>query len=164
MTFGGMDADEVVRVIDWLDERSVVYQVNGGWAVDALLGFQSRTHGDLDIFVDATEIETLIAWLSGRRYEVVEDWRPIRVELRSDDRVVDIHPMELDAAGDGVQRGFGDETFAHRARDRAVGMIRGRPVVVASAARLVELRSGYELRPEDHHDLELLRDLGEGRG
>lgn len=164
MTFGGMDADEVVRVIDWLDERSVVYQVNGGWAVDALLGSQSRTHGDLDIFVDATEIETLIAWLSGRRYEVVEDWLPIRVELRSDDRVVDIHPMELDAAGDGVQRGFGDETFAHRARDRAVGMIRGRPVVVASAARLVELRSGYELRPEDHHDLELLRDLGEGRG
>lgn len=164
MTFGGMDADEVVRVIDWLDERFVVYQVNGGWAVDALLGSQSRTHGDLDIFVDATEIETLITWLSGRRYEVVEDWRPIRVELRSDDRVVDIHPMELDAAGDGVQRGFGDETFAHRARDRAVGMIRGRPVVVASGARLVELRSGYELRPEDHHDLELLRDLGEGRG
>ena len=35
MTFGGMEADEVVRVIDWLDEWAVVYQVNGGWAVDA---------------------------------------------------------------------------------------------------------------------------------
>lgn len=34
---GGMDAEEVVRVVDWLDERSVVYQVNGGWAVDALV-------------------------------------------------------------------------------------------------------------------------------
>ena len=159
-----MDADEVVRVIDWLDERSAVYQVNGGWAVDALLGAQSRTHGDLDVFVDATEADPLIEWLSDRGYEVVEDWRPIRVELRSDDRAVDIHPMDLDAAGDGVQRGFGDETFAHRARDRAGGMNRGRPVVVASAARLMELRSGYELRPEDHRDLELLRDLGEGRG
>ena len=72
--------------------------------------------------------------------------------------------MEVDAAGDGVQRGFGDETFAHRARDRTGGMIRGCPVVVASAARLMELRSGYELRPEDHHDLELLRDLVEGKG
>ena len=37
-------------------------------------------------------------------------------------------------------------------------------MVVASAARLMELRSGYELRPEDYHDLELLRDPGEGRG
>lgn len=163
MTFGGMDVDEVVRVIDWLDERSVVYQVNGGWAVDALLGRQTRTHGDLDIFVDSTEVDPLIEWLSGRGYEVVEDWRPIRVELRSEARAVDIHPMELDAAGDGVQRGFGDETFAHRARDRAVGMILGRPVVVASAVKLMELRSGYELRPEDHHDLDLLRDLGDDR-
>ncbi len=161
---GGMDAEEVVRVVDWLDERSVVYQVNGGWAVDALVGSQSRTHGDLDLFVDAGQVDTLIEWLSGRGYEVVEDWRPIRVELRSGDRAVDIHPMTLDAAGDGVQKGFGDETFAHRARDRAEGMIRGRPVVVATAARLVELRSGYELQPEDHHDLELLRGLGDGRG
>lgn len=161
---GGMDAEEVVRVVDWLDERSVVYQVNGGWAVDALVGSQSRTHGDLDLFVDAGQVDTLIEWLSGRGYEVVEDWRPIRVELRSGDRAVDIHPMTLDAVGDGVQKGFGDETFAHRARDRAEGMIRGRPVVVATAARLVELRSGYELRPEDHHDLELLRGLGDGRG
>lgn len=161
---GGMDAEEVVRVVDWLDERSVVYQVNGGWAVDALVGSQSRTHGDLDLFVDAGQVDTLIEWLSGRGYEVVEDWRPIRVELRSGDRAVDIHPMTLDAAGDGVQRGFGDETFAHRARDRTEGMIRGRPVVVATPARLVELRSGYELRPEDHHDLELLRGLGDGRG
>ena len=161
---GGMDAEEVVRVVDWLDERSVVYQVNGGWAVDALVGSQSRTHGDLDLFVDAGQVDTLIEWLSGRGYEVVEDWRPIRAELGSGDRAVDIHPMTLDAAGDGVQKGFGDETFAHRARDRAEGMIRGRPVVVATAARLVELRSGYELRPEDHHDLELLRGLGDGRG
>ena len=161
---GGMDAEEVVRVVDWLDERSVVYQVNGGWAVDALVGSQSRTHVDLDLFVDAGQVDTLIEWLSGRGYEVVEDWRPIRVELRSGDRAVDIHPMTLDAAGDGVQKGFGDETFAHRARDRAEGMIRGRPVVVATAARLVELRSGYELRPEGHHDLELLRGLGDGRG
>lgn len=161
---GGMDAEEVVRVVDWLDERSVVYQVNGGWAVDALVGSQSRTHGDLDLFIDAGQVDTLIEWLSGRGYEVVEDWRPIRVELRSGDRAVDIHSMSLDAAGDGVQKGFGDETFAHRARDRAEGMIRGRPVVVATAARLVQLRSGYELRPEDHHDLELLRGLGDGRG
>lgn len=30
MTFSGMDAAEVVRVVGWLEERSVVYQVNGG--------------------------------------------------------------------------------------------------------------------------------------
>lgn len=105
-----------------------MYQATGGWAVDALVGSQSRTHGDLDLFVDAGQVDTLIEWLSGRGYEVVEDWRPIRAELRSGDRAVDIHPMTLDAAGDGVQKGFGDETFAYRASDRVEGMIRGRPV------------------------------------
>src|SRR5690606_40573846 len=81
MTFSGVDAAEVVRVVGWLEERSVVYQVNGGWAVDALHGSQTRSHGDLDVFVDSTTVDALMEWLLGRGYSIVEDWRPIRVEL-----------------------------------------------------------------------------------
>ena len=155
----GMVAEEVVRVIDWLEEQAVVYQVNGGWAVDALLGSQSRPHGDLDVFVDSTMVSSLMKWLSGRGYALVEDWRPIRLEMRVGDRAVDIHPMVVDEVGDGVQKGFGDESFVHLARDRTRGVIRGRSVVVATAERLRSLRSGYELRPEDHHDFDVLQRL-----
>lgn len=159
-----MDAAEVVCVVDWLDERTVTYQINGGWAVDALHGSQTRSHGDLDVFVDATIVDALVEWLEHRGYTVAEDWRPIRVELRDRERGVDVHPMEIDADGDGIQRGFGDEVFAHRKRDRTAGVIGGRPVVVARADRLRDLRAGYALRPVDHHDLELLRALDDDRG
>ena len=57
MTFSGMDAVEVVRAVGWLEERSVVYQVNGGWAVDALHGSQTRSHGDPDVFVDRRRVD-----------------------------------------------------------------------------------------------------------
>jgi len=156
VTFSGMDAAEVVRVVGWLEERSVVYQVNGGWAVDALHGSQTRSHGDLDVFVDSTTVDALMEWLLGRGYSIVEDRRPIRVELRAGDRAVDIHPMDVDCVGDGVQQGFGEDSFVHRARERAVGVIGDRSVVVACAARLMALRLGYDLRPEDRHDLDVL--------
>jgi len=39
------------------------------------------------------------------------------------------------------------------------GHIDGQPVVVASPSRLRELRTGYELRQVDEHDLEVLRNL-----
>ena len=64
--------------------------------------------------------------------------------------------MDVDCVGDGVQQGFGEDSFVHRARERAVGVIGDRSVVVACAARLMALRLGYDLRPEDRHDLDVL--------
>ena len=161
MTFEGMDAASVRRIVDWLEERSIVYQVNGGWAVDALHGSQTRSHGDVDVFVDVAVVHALIEWLEDLGFAIVEDWRPIRVELRAGVRAVAIHPMEIDAQGDGVQRGFGGDIHVHRERDRAVGVIDGRAVVIACADRLEELRDGYELRPQDFHDLEVVRGLAD---
>ena len=83
------------------------------------------------------------------------DWLPIRVELRRGRCGVDLHPMEVDGRGDGVQAGFGTQVFEHRAADRTRGRIGGRRVVVANAARLMELHRGYEPRP----DIALLRRL-----
>ncbi|MDO4718526.1 MAG: hypothetical protein Q4B08_13315 [Propionibacteriaceae bacterium] len=31
-------ASEVLAIIGWLTDRRIVYQVNGGWGVDALVG------------------------------------------------------------------------------------------------------------------------------
>ncbi|MDU0347388.1 hypothetical protein RWX45_00880 [Actinomyces sp. MRS3W] len=64
--------------------------------------------------------------------------------------------MTLEANGDGIQKGFGEQEFRHRASERTTGTIEGTPVVVANIDRLRQLREGYEPRPEDLHDLGLL--------
>jgi lincosamide nucleotidyltransferase A/C/D/E len=158
---GTTGANEVLVTIDWLELRGATYQINGGWAVDALIGRQTRPHRDLDVFVDAAVVPDLIGELLRRGYEVAEDWLPVRVELVGDRGRVDVHPMVLGANGDGVQSGLGAGSFVHAAKDRTIGTIGGRTVVVANATRLLELRCGYVLRPEDRHDLLLLEQLVE---
>lgn len=155
----GMPAEEVLAVVDWLEARGAVHVITGGWAVDALVGRATRPHRDLDVIVEAGACDALVQWLRGRGYEVVVDWLPIRVELRRGRCGVDLHPMKVDGRGDGVQAGFGTQVFEHRAADRTRGRIGGRRVVVATAARLMELHRGYEPRPEDLHDIALLRRL-----
>ena len=87
------------------------------------------------------------------------DWLPIRIELASERGRVDVHPMVIQPNGDGVQQGFEDAVFTHPAVARARGSIDGMPVIVGTAERLRELRTGYDLRPEDEHDLGLLSHL-----
>ena len=155
----GMTTSEVHAIVDWLETRAVVYQINGGWAVDALVGHQTRPHRDLDLFVDAAAVDDIVGWLAARDYAVETDWLPARLELRSGSLRVDVHPMVLDSNGNGVHRGWGGEVFEHSRAMRTLGFVNGRAVVVATAKRLRELHEGYELREVDAHDLHLLADL-----
>ena len=154
-----MTSGAVTAFIDWLEEAHVTYQVNGGWAVDALAGRQSRDHGDLDVFLDAEKLQAAVDWLESQGYKQVVDALPVRVELRRGDDAVDLHPMVLDADGNGIQQGFGEEVFHHRSDQRTEGLIDERRLVVAAADRLVELRGGYKTRPVDEHDLAVLSGL-----
>jgi lincosamide nucleotidyltransferase A/C/D/E len=155
-TAQGMTAIEVHAIVEWLETRAVVYQINGGWAVDALVGHQTRPHRDLDLFVDAAAVDDILGWLTARGYAAETDWLPARLELRSGPLRVDLHPMVLDSDGNGVQRGLGDELFEHSRAMRTLGVVSGRAVVVATATRLRELHEGYEPREVDVHDLQLL--------
>ncbi len=148
-----MPANEVRRIVDWLEDAGATYQINGGWAVDALVGRETRPHQDLDLFLDTDVVVDLMTWLAARGYQVTEDWRPVRVELSGAKGRVDVHPMQVLDNGDGIQEGLGDDTFVHAARDRTRGEIEGREVFVASAGRLRQLRRGYEPRAVDLHDL-----------
>ncbi|MGM1029052.1 MAG: nucleotidyltransferase domain-containing protein [Actinomycetota bacterium] len=154
-----MPPEEVAWFVGWLEARGVTYQCNGGWAVDALVGAQTRPHGDLDVFLDERVLDEAIAALRARGYAIVEDWRPVRIELRADERAIDLHPMRIQQNGDGVQALLDGGVLLHEAARRAVGTIGGHPVVVADSARLVELRQGYTARDVDRHDLRMLQQL-----
>jgi lincosamide nucleotidyltransferase A/C/D/E len=135
----GMTAIEVHAVVDWLERHAVVYQINGGWAVDALVGHQTRPHRDLDLFVDEAAVDDILGWLQARGYAAETNWLPARLELRSGPLRVDVHPMVLDSDGNGVQRGR--QHLTHQVR-RRLGQ-----VLVQKVSRVNTERSGHRSCP-----------------
>ena len=156
-----MELAEVERVLDALDQRSIRYWVVGGWGVDALIGRETREHRDLDLAVDAEQWDTCFAEVHALGYDVETDWWPIRVELVSPRGWIDLHPVRFSASGDGVQAGPDGTTYDYPREHLTTGELQGRPLPCVSASLQIQAHSGYEPRPQDLQDLELLRSLTE---
>ena len=160
----GMPLTEVHRILDVLEALPCVVWMSGGWGVDALVGHQTRPHRDLDLGFDASREVQVLAALQGLGYAVETDWRPVRVELVAPtDRWVDLHPVVLDADGDGVQAGFDGAVFTYPLAARRAGLLGGREVPCLSVMKQLELHRGYEPRPVDLHDLAVLEALSADR-
>jgi lincosamide nucleotidyltransferase A/C/D/E len=154
-----VDITDVLQVLQRLDERGVRYWVLGGWGVDALVGQQTRDHRDLDLAVDAEQFHEGMREVEALGYRVKTDWLPIRVELVSLQGWVDLHPVRFDSAGHGVQAGPDGMTFDYPADALHSGMLGGRQVPCISVEHQISVHMGYEPRPQDLADLELLRRL-----
>lgn len=152
--------DEVLEVLDALERAEVRHWVAGGWGIDALVGAQTRPHRDLDLMVDANDHEACMTTLAGLRYSIETDWLPLRVEVAADgDRWVDVHPVKFDVQGNGLQGDPDGTHFRYPPTAFTIGRISGRQVPCASAAQQETAHSGYELRPQDEHDLRQLATL-----
>jgi lincosamide nucleotidyltransferase A/C/D/E len=72
--------------------------VGGGWAVDALLGEQTRPHTDLDLWASADDFEGLVAALVDAQVDRLLPWpgdRPWNFVLHDGgERRVDLHLYE----------------------------------------------------------------------
>jgi lincosamide nucleotidyltransferase A/C/D/E len=160
-----MPAEEVHRVLDVLADGGCRAWIAGGWGVDALVGRQTRAHRDLDLLAEAGCVDDALASLRGLGYEVETDWLPIRVEVAAPGpRWVDLHPVEFDEDGNGVQAGLAGTTFDYPAACFVTGTIEGRTVPCLSVDRQIEAHTGFELREVDRADLALLRALEERAG
>ena len=159
-----MSADDIVRVLYALDEAQLLPCVDGGWGVDALLGRQTRPHGDLDVVVGRENLDRASEALAAHGYAhdpSVEPGLPARFVLRATDgRQVDLHPVVRDAAGDAWQE-LGDGTWGRypAAGLEGEGTIAGRPVRCITAALQRLHHRGYEPSDVDLHDLRLLDEL-----
>ena len=150
---------QVFDILDALDEVGTRYWIGGGWGVDALVGRQTRHHRDLDMAVDGAHLPWCLDTLVGMGYEVETDWLPVRVELVSHEGWVDLHPVEFDAAGNGIQAGLHGATFEYPVEALVNGELDGRLVPCLSAGLQIAFHTGYEPRSQDVHDLALLRSL-----
>lgn len=152
-----ISAGEVVEVLDRLEAECVVPSIAGGWAVDALLGRVTRAHGDLDLAVDAAEVDRALRALGMLGLGIEKDERQARLQLGDGTRAVDLHPVRWDAGGTGRQSGLAGEEFVYPpGSSSASGRIADREVRCLTPELLVTFHLGYAPRDIDRRDMAAL--------
>ena len=149
-----MDAREVVALLKLFGTHGIEVTVDGGWAVDALLGAQTRPHDDLDIALRHRDVPALRKLLEERGYVDVpsaDRWECNFVMGDPAGHRVDIHSYEFDDKGNNV---FGVAYIPEHLT--GTGTIDGRPVKCICAEWLVKFHSGYPLDADDIRDVKAL--------
>jgi lincosamide nucleotidyltransferase A/C/D/E len=153
-----MTPERALALYRLLTEAELNVWVDGGWGVDALVGRQTREHGDLDLGIARPDLDRAVEVLATVGYRIL-DARYIEVTLQlvdPDGRRIDLHPS-TPVAGGTEQIDFDGNTF--HIFPPEVGYIGGQAVRCMPLVTQLRTHAGYELRPQDHHDLALLRGL-----
>lgn len=150
-----MNSADVLDLLEALDAQHVRYWLDGGWGVDCLLGEQTRPHGDLDLVLPRSGLETVRAILAGRGYDVIRDWLPTTLALRNQHGLeVDLHLVEATADGGGDQILQDGSTWHYG--PPVDGCIDGRSIECAPAGEQIAMHQGYEPRQVDIEDVRRL--------
>jgi lincosamide nucleotidyltransferase A/C/D/E len=151
-----MTASSVVDLLRLLDVAGVFPWVDGGWGVDALLGYQSRPHADLDIVIPESAVPAAQEALTAVGFTDLRNWLPTALAMRhADGREVDLHPITPTEDGGGNQRLFPPEPPFHYDAP-TTGVINRTQVTCVDAATQLRAHVGYDPQPEDHADVAAL--------
>lgn len=154
-----MRAEDVAELVGTLEKRGVVIWIDGGWAIDALLGRQTRSHDDLDIVIEQHDLPVLEALLAARDYRPMprDDTRAWNFVLGDNEgHVVDIHVIVVDAAGNGIYGPAVNGDAYPAACLAGRGSIGGHAVRCVSGEQLLDWRCALTPRAKDLHDVPLL--------
>jgi lincosamide nucleotidyltransferase A/C/D/E len=154
-----MSAEDVLAILDRVEAAGLSVWVDGGWAIDAVAGRQTRSHDDLDLVAPLDEIPQLERELAALGYERAGGAPPMSFEsVDALGRQVDVHPVAEDGAyalREGGVWHYPLEGFAGR------GTIGGRVVRCLTPDVQLVCHGGYEPLDLDRHrhDIALLRSL-----
>lgn len=149
-----MLAEDVVGLIQLCEQNGIEIYIDGGWGVDALLGEQTRPHGDLDVALPHRFVPKLRGLLEAQGYKDVirDDTRDCNFVLGDDQgHQIDIHSYTFDVNGNNI---FGVAYEPKHLTGR--GSINGYPVKCIPPDVMVEFHSGYEVDEDDFHDVKAL--------
>lgn len=155
-----ISAEDVMRLYDELEGADAPFWFDGGWGVDALLGFQSREHKDLDIVIEQRHLAAALTYLGSQGFtdapsEDRRDWN--FVMAHEDGRVIDFHVIVFDEAGNGIYGPVENDDAYPASSFTDNGIIAGRTVRCLSAAyQVLSHDSGYELAEKDLADVRAL--------
>jgi lincosamide nucleotidyltransferase A/C/D/E len=154
-----MDAARVLELLARFAGHGIAVWLDGGWAVDALLGEQTRPHDDLDLVSRLEDSARIEAALGELGYVLAGGGAPLSFELVDDDgHQVDVHPASFNAEGDGIYRmaNGGDWVFP-AAGFGGEGRILGTPVpCLTPEVVLVNHATGYALDRAHQQDVRAL--------
>jgi lincosamide nucleotidyltransferase A/C/D/E len=154
-----MTADDVCGFLDLMEAHGIRIRLDGGWAVDARLGSQTRRHGDLDIVIDERDVPVAVAALQRRGYAPVPrpDTRTWNFVLGDDTgHQIDFHVIALDEHGRGV---YGPPENGESYPAEALtgkGIVKGRTVDCITPEWLVRIHTGYQVDATDWADVSAL--------
>ena len=152
-----MDQEEALRIIDLAEIAGIPIVIDGGWAVDAHLGWQTRPHSDLDIAINQQYLPRFLGILSRLGYGHVprdDQWEHNFVLEDGDGHQVDIHSYIRNDQGQivgGVEYP-GDSLTGQ-------GKIGHAKVRCIKADWLVDFHLGYAFDENDYNDVKYLCNL-----
>ena len=147
-TMTGRDAVELLTLFE---QNKIEVWVDGGWGVDALLGYQTRSHDDLDIALCHNDVPKLRELLEARGYTDVprNDTRDCNFVLGDEyGREVDVHSFVFDEQGKVI---FGVPYPADSLT--GTGAIEGLAIRCISVEWMVKFHAGYTLDDNDYRDV-----------
>ncbi len=144
-----------VKIISLFRSKGIQIYLDGGWGVDALVGFESRVHNDIDIFIEQRNKERAIKLLKNNGYtETVMEYTTLDHTVWQDDKekIIDLHIFSRNNNGDLVFEGdtFPKEAFSGK------GRIGNLEVDCITPEWQVRFHSGYQLDDNDLKDILML--------
>ena len=151
-----MTETDAANHLAFLEQSGLEVYVEGGWAVDAVLGEQTRLPDDLDIALPQAQVPCLRALLTARGFREQrrdDNWECNFVLVDEAGCRLDVHSYTLDTSGRNVGGvPYVEEHLTGR------GVIGGFPVRWISPEWLVKFHNRYKLDDHDWHDVRRLCD------
>lgn len=152
-----MDSAQVLTVLDRLDASKIPWWIAGGWAIDALVGNETRHHDDLDLVVPRDSVPTVERLLGDLGYVRAEEGElPAFLILRDAEQgQVDLYVVSVDAGSGEAWQEFGEDKWDYfsPADMVGVGTIAGRRVRCLSPEALFRQFLGYRWTEKAREDL-----------
>lgn len=152
-----MDEEEVARVLQLAEIAGIPVVVDGGWAVDALLGWQTRDHSDLDLAINQQYLPRLLNILRRLDYQYLprgDEWLHNFVLENGAGHQVDLHSFVRNSKGQivgGVEYP-GDSLTGQ-------GRISGMNVACIHPEWQVDFHLGYDFDHQDYTDVNYICNL-----
>lgn len=154
-----MTPEALVELLQVFEKVGIEVWLDGGWAVDAVLGEHTRPHKDVDIIVRVSDLPRLREILTDRGFEIQKGGAESNFVLADGCGLeADVHAIVFDRDGNGIYRmENGSDWIFPSVGFTGRGVVKGIAVRCLSPEVQVLCHAhGYVPTEKDFRDMELL--------
>ena len=146
---------DALEVLSMFEDAAIKIFLDGGWGIDALVGYESRQHNDIDVFIeDCDKLKALNALMKAGYVEMIMDYTTLNHTVWHDknDRIIDLHFFTYDCNRNLIFEGetYPSDVFSGK------GHICHKDIACIAPDYQLQFHSGYELDENDIKDVVLL--------